>query len=110
MVGIKSNLKTLISKLKSTSATSITQTSFCQGRTTRWGLAWTYDKSITLPAVPVVIKKTKEKPLQHEFQPPHTLESVERGILALLDKLEVRIILIGDLKYLQVPSQKHFMS
>nr|XP_018902763.1 PREDICTED: methyltransferase-like protein 16 homolog [Bemisia tabaci] len=89
MVGIKSNLKKLVSLLKSTSVESVTQTTFSQGRTMRWGVAWTYDKSVRLLPAPVS-KKSKDKPLQQEFHPPHTPESVEKDVLALLDKLEIK--------------------
>lgn len=41
MVGHKYNLKELLNDLAS-EGIKHTHTEFCQGRVTRWGLAWTY--------------------------------------------------------------------
>lgn len=41
MVGHKYNLNVLIQDLKS-EAINFTHTEFCQGRVTRWAIAWTY--------------------------------------------------------------------
>lgn len=41
MVGHKYNLKELLQDLKS-DGIQHTHTEFCQGRVTRWGVAWTY--------------------------------------------------------------------
>lgn len=41
MIGHKYNLNVLIQDLKSENI-KYTHTEFCQGRVTRWGLAWTY--------------------------------------------------------------------
>lgn len=43
MVGHKYNLSVLLEDLKSEGITH-THTEFCQGRVTRWGLAWTYQQ------------------------------------------------------------------
>lgn len=42
MVGHKYNLKELVLDLKAEDIEHTT-TEFCQGRVTRWGLAWTYE-------------------------------------------------------------------
>ncbi|KAJ1430488.1 S-adenosyl-L-methionine-dependent methyltransferase [Sesbania bispinosa] len=54
MVGRKSNLKYLISKLWEVGVTIVKTTEFVQGRTSRWGLAWSFlppiqKSSISLP-------------------------------------------------------------
>lgn len=41
MVGHKYSLNVLLQELKS-EGIKYTHTEFCQGRVTRWGLAWTY--------------------------------------------------------------------
>ena len=41
MLGHKYNLNVLVEELKSMQIKH-THTEFCQGRVTRWGLAWTY--------------------------------------------------------------------
>lgn len=42
MVGRKSNLKFLVSKLWVIGATVVKTTEFVQGQTSRWGLAWSF--------------------------------------------------------------------
>ena len=42
MVGRKSNLKVLVSKLREVGVTIVKTTEFVQGQTCRWGLAWSF--------------------------------------------------------------------
>lgn len=54
MVGRKSNLKSLVSKLWEVGVTIVKTTEFVQGRTSRWGIAWSFlppiqKSSISLP-------------------------------------------------------------
>lgn len=55
MIGRKSNLKFLTSKLWEVGVTVVKTTEFVQGRTSRWGLAWSFlpivqqKSSISLP-------------------------------------------------------------
>lgn len=42
MVGRKSNLKFLISKLREVGVSIVKTTEFVQGHTCRWGLAWSF--------------------------------------------------------------------
>lgn len=42
MLGRKSNLNILVSKLWNVGATVVKTTEFVQGRTSRWGLAWSF--------------------------------------------------------------------
>lgn len=48
MVGHKSSVNTVREYLKESGITNIGTTEFCQGHTTRWGIAWTYDPGIML--------------------------------------------------------------
>lgn len=48
MVGHKKNLPSLKSQLRQANVTSFRETEFCQGNTTRWGLAWTFCEDIDL--------------------------------------------------------------
>lgn len=50
MIGRKSNLKYLRSKLWEVGVTVVKTTEFVQGRTSRWGLAWSF--------LPLVLKKS----------------------------------------------------
>lgn len=46
MIGRKSNLKILISKLREVGVSVVKTTEFVQGQTSRWGLAWSFVPSV----------------------------------------------------------------
>lgn len=48
MVGYKASLNPLKNELKAIGACAIAEAGFFQGRTTRWGLAWTFQPDIKL--------------------------------------------------------------
>ena len=51
MVGRKSSLKSLVSKLWEVGVTIVKTTEFVQGRTSRWGLAWSFLPPIQKPSI-----------------------------------------------------------
>lgn len=57
MIGRKSNLKFLISKLREVGVTIVKTTEFVQGQTCRWGLAWSY----VPPARKIISRHVAEK-------------------------------------------------
>ncbi|GMP37566.1 hypothetical protein CsSME_00009178 [Camellia sinensis var. sinensis] len=81
LVGRKSNLKILISKLREVGVTIVKTTEFVQGRTCRWGLAW----SFMPPSRKIISSHVAEKNvlsftlegLQRKYSAIHVLESVE---------------------------------
>lgn len=98
MLGKKKSLHELKSKLKllqqSGLISSYTNTEFCQGKTKRWGLAWTMTTSINLKDAPT-IKCEKQKPPLVYFLPPtmnechYNLCSVKERIIFLLQDLKI---------------------
>lgn len=48
MVGYKSSLSPLKNELKSIGACAVAEAGFYQGRTVRWGIAWTFQPDIKL--------------------------------------------------------------
>ncbi|GAB0087032.1 U6 small nuclear RNA (adenine-(43)-N(6))-methyltransferase [Sergentomyia squamirostris] len=54
MIGIKYHLTMLVRKLREMNITNFIDTQFCQGNTTRWGLAWTHREDIFLRRVPCI--------------------------------------------------------
>lgn len=55
MIGIKTDLHIIVKELRKLRITNYIDTEFCQGRTTRWGLAWTVDtKDLYLRTVPCI--------------------------------------------------------
>ncbi|KAG6619796.1 hypothetical protein I3842_Q080200 [Carya illinoinensis] len=81
MVGRKSNLKSLISKLREVGVTMVKTTEFVQGQTCRWGLAW----SFVPPVRKIISRHVAEKNiisfmlegLQRQFSAIHVLQSIE---------------------------------
>ncbi|KAJ8925349.1 hypothetical protein NQ315_009179 [Exocentrus adspersus] len=57
MVGHKSSLPKLKKALRDVEVSSFSETYFCQGNTTRWGLAWTFFEDFDLKKVPDPIKQ-----------------------------------------------------
>ncbi|XP_044262035.1 U6 small nuclear RNA (adenine-(43)-N(6))-methyltransferase [Tribolium madens] len=75
MVGHKSSLPPLKKLIREIGVVSFKQTEFCQGHTTRWGLAWTFH-DIDLTKIPdslVAAKQKLTKPLL--YQVPKTDDS-----------------------------------
>ncbi|CAL1547700.1 unnamed protein product [Lymnaea stagnalis] len=60
MVGKKSSLTQLKEELRQQKIVNFTSTEFCQGKTMRWGIAWTYDQTIIFPRS--MFESRKEKP------------------------------------------------
>lgn len=57
MVGHKSSVAPIKASLKEAGVSSLCETEFCQGRTMRWGLAWTFCESIVLTKCPQISTK-----------------------------------------------------
>jgi hypothetical protein len=69
MVGQKSSLDVLKSELKKVGVASSSQTEFCQGNVTRWGLAWTFLPDVSLQVVSKEKKKQKP-PMKYAVRMP----------------------------------------
>jgi U6 snRNA m6A methyltransferase len=50
MVGHKKNAFAIMQELELSGAVNISKTEFCQGNTTRWGIAWTFSPETILPS------------------------------------------------------------
>lgn len=62
MVGKKLNLAALKDELRNYKVPKISSTEFCQGKTMRWGLAWSFDPNFSFPKSHFKEKKKKSKP------------------------------------------------
>lgn len=60
MVGKKSNLKILMSKLRSVGVTIVKTTEFVQGQTCRWGIAWSFVPPARKMILPHVAEKNNQ--------------------------------------------------
>ncbi|XP_057493566.1 uncharacterized protein LOC130779054 [Actinidia eriantha] len=81
MVGRKSNLKVLVSKLREVGVTIVKTTEFVQGQTCRWGLAWSFmppaRKIISSHATQKNILSFTLEGLQRQYSAMHVLQSAE---------------------------------
>jgi hypothetical protein len=94
MVGHKSSLKALKSELVKVGVASSTHTEFCQGHTTRWGLAWTFLPELNLELVPKNKKKEKP-PMKYVVPMPgnplcYTVSAVTSKLKMLFTDLQVQ--------------------
>lgn len=78
MVGYKASLGPLKNELKAIGACAVAEAGFYQGRTTRWGIAWTFQPDIKLkdflPNKENSLKGVKLKP-PVSFQIPESFDS-----------------------------------
>lgn len=95
MVGKKSNLKHLKELVREyEDVSSVATTVFCQGRTTRWGIAWTFVPGLDLNNVPHASTKKKAlsfAPFSHAMRITDqvTFDSVKAKILTVLSDLKI---------------------
>ncbi|KAG1650878.1 U6 small nuclear RNA (adenine-(43)-N(6))-methyltransferase [Nymphon striatum] len=72
---------------------SCTVTTFCQGNTMRWGIAWTFNENLKLDQLQVSTHKKKTKtpkpPLIHQIYHDDTIKELLQKILAIIAKLEM---------------------
>ncbi|XP_073980848.1 U6 small nuclear RNA (adenine-(43)-N(6))-methyltransferase isoform X1 [Rhodnius prolixus] len=91
MLGCKSSLSPLKDYLKQKKVASYATTMFCQGRTTRWGLAWTYD--LTLDLSTGFKPQNKKQSVSYNYSVPLseslTFLLVEQKLLDFFKKLEI---------------------
>lgn len=76
MVGYKSSLSPLKTELKEIGTCAIAEAGFFQGRTTRWGIAWTFNPKIKLSDFmpQKMLRKEKLKPPM-SFSIPNSYDS-----------------------------------
>lgn len=88
MLGFKSSVPKVLKYLKDKGIYEIASTEFCQGRVTRWGLAWSHSVKLTCESFPEESASTKQKP-----KPPlrWTIPNAERKstFVALLDRMKL---------------------
>ncbi|KAG7308577.1 hypothetical protein JYU34_005793 [Plutella xylostella] len=93
MVGHKYNLKELLQDFKA-DGISHTHTEFCQGRVTRWGLAWTYEDHDLYKLVPPREKSRKKNTpvlikLDKIKDTPYNIEGVTKKFKSILESLQI---------------------
>lgn len=93
MVGHKNSLPHLKSKLRNVDVTSFKQTEFCQGHTTRWGLAWTFFDT-DLRKASSKLKNFKSKPpllINIPLNDHQTIETIKNNLIIIWKNLQFSI-------------------
>lgn len=94
MIGHKSSLIPLKKLLREANVKSFKQTEFCQGNTTRWGLAWTFC-DIDLRTLPeITVKASRKQKLKEPFKYVLPMKEVDvnqisEELQAMLNSLSV---------------------
>lgn len=103
MIGIKNDLFVLVKELRRLGVTNYAETEFCQGRTTRWGLAWTFaedDTETYLRTVPCIKSTFVKEPALFFIPEMDTQNMVQKGkaieeaLLNLLKEIDIELILL----------------
>lgn len=88
MLGHKSSVEPLIEALKTCGTRSYSRAEFCQGRTKRWAIAWTFTDHPVRDFLPSAdVKSTK--PITWIIEPKHEYEECLNIVEKLLDDLKV---------------------
>lgn len=94
MLGHKSSVQRILNMLSTANITNIATTEFCQGQTTRWGVAWSFLPTIPLRTVPTFSIKVPKKKLC-VFNVPAAPDGTVDGVLDVQTKLERLFANIG---------------
>ena len=89
LLGHKSSLSPVKQFLVTMGAASITTTEFCQGKTMRWGLAWTFLPNLSLNSViGTKAKKDKQKPYTFTIEKPESLPQSDYTAMAMYQRIK----------------------
>ncbi|XP_058831124.1 U6 small nuclear RNA (adenine-(43)-N(6))-methyltransferase [Topomyia yanbarensis] len=100
MIGHKRNFEEILRILKGHCITNVTTTRFCQGNTTRWGVAWSFSKTFILSQVPdqfeqkTISKKLLGKPLEGRILTVNetvSMEDAQSRLMQVLSTLDLQI-------------------
>ena len=89
LLGHKSSLSPVKHILANLRAASFTTTEFCQGKTMRWGVAWTFLPNLSLNSViGTKAKKDKQKPYTFTIEKPESLPQSDYTAMALYQRIK----------------------
>ena len=90
MMGHKSSLDPVKKMIQEAGAASVTHTEFSQGRTMRWGLAWTFSADVSLSALPAVVKPKVKQPFSYVID-KERWSSEEYSVTCLMTKIKEQL-------------------
>jgi len=108
LLGHKSSVSPIKQFLSEKNVASFVTTEFCQGKTMRWGVAWTFLPNLSLKKVlGTKAKKDKQKPFSHALDKPEGLPQCEYNSTSLykrikgwLEAISITVISSKESKYL----------
>jgi U6 snRNA m6A methyltransferase len=100
MLGHKSSVKKVMGMLRSRHIKYISTTEFCQGRTMRWGVAWSFSTSLrAIEPHATIMRRSSESVTSYVLPPiteslPLTLSTAVHRLNELFDALKIELKLI----------------
>lgn len=92
MLGHKCSVATIQSELNAQHICNYCTTEFCQGRTMRWAIAWTFRRDLLLRLVPKYGPAATRKILRHAVASDIGFDSVAQKLFTLLSELEHSVV------------------
>lgn len=103
LIGTKAHIKLIKNALSTASPSCSVLTEFCQGRTMRWGVAWTFDPSLKLNQVKSKKDMATNKPLilmmPRSLMSVYSVPSAWNMINKWLHHLKVKVQVLKSSKY-----------
>ncbi|XP_042892976.1 RNA N6-adenosine-methyltransferase mettl16-like isoform X2 [Penaeus japonicus] len=103
LIGTKADIKKIKQVLATVSPAHSSLTEFCQGRTMRWGLAWTFDPKLHLNQVMSKKQMANSKPmvmlLPRSLLTAYTVPAAWRMVAKWLHYLKVKVRVFKNTKY-----------
>lgn len=104
MLGHKSSLAPIQNELNAQQICNFATTQFCQGRTMRWAIAWTFQRDLLLRTVPQYGSSVEKRILRHAIDVDANVERTTAKLISILDQLEqTRVNRLQTL-----PNRRHF--
>ncbi|XP_045622199.1 RNA N6-adenosine-methyltransferase METTL16 isoform X2 [Procambarus clarkii] len=112
LIGTKANIKPIKGALSAASPSCSVVTQFCQGRTMRWGVAWTYDSALQLDQVRSKKEMVTNKPLvlmmPRSLMTVYSVQAAWTMVKKWLHQLKVKVRVLKSSKYFVSANVKAF--
>lgn len=89
MIGCKSSLQPVLDILKENNVHSVSETQFCQGRTMRWAVAWTFTELSLKSTSWLPAKQKTAKPLIWTLRSEYSFKQCIKKMNEMFEKLQV---------------------
>ncbi|OWF46567.1 Methyltransferase-like protein 16 [Mizuhopecten yessoensis] len=89
MIGKKSSLPPLKEELRRLEVPKFSTTEFCQGKTMRWGLAWTFDKTVNFPKS--LFQESKKERPKLVYQVPRAVTDLDYNVTHITTRIQAQL-------------------